>query len=372
MMKRWYIWIWVLLGMVLLAGLAALLLEPLGQQWGARFAEVFCYLAILAGVWVLLQQFVGNKLHTLPPMQQWVFRTVIYAGTLLSTLWAVYLLQMFLFFPWPEVQDSLHRHLWVELGRILSRPFNPGTSDVFADPRWQSVGAALLFLSLGVAVVSILISYVQLRWQESHHRQLRQQAELTALRAQMNPHFLFNTLNTIASFIHQDPSRAERLLVQLSDLFRYLFQHAGQDTVALEKELSFARRYVELLQARFADRIQVHWQVDPSLSDVAVPGLLFQPLIENAIQHGWRDRHKPLNIWISVCQDGQGVRIVVRDDGFGFDPSQKHPLKRNNHALSILAERLRLVYGNRNLLSIHSRPGEGTEVAIQIPERLAP
>ncbi|RMG67131.1 MAG: hypothetical protein D6715_05375 [Calditrichaeota bacterium] len=372
MSKKWHIWILVPLGLAVVASLAALFLEPLGQSWATRFGGVFFYLMIVAAVLALLQRSLGKKLQSLPPLQQWVVRTLIYAGAMVSTLWVIYLLQVLAFLPWPALQQAFQRRVWVLLAQLVSRPFNPGAGDLFADPRWQSIGAALLFVSLGVALISVLISYVQVRWQESRHRQARQQAELTALRAQMNPHFLFNTLNTIASFIRQDPERAEKLLIELSNLFRYLFQQAGQEMVSLEAEVAFARRYVALLQARFADRLRVHWQVDSSLAGLVVPGLLFQPLIENAVQHGWPDRQRPLEIWIEAQPHKQGALVRVRDNGCGFDPDRRKPLRQPNHALSNLAERLRLLYGDRKLLEINSRPGQGTQITIQIPERAQP
>jgi LytS/YehU family sensor histidine kinase len=116
-------------------------------------------------------------------------------------------------------------------------------------------------------------------------QQLAADAELDALRAQINPHFLFNTLNTIASRIRTDPEEARQLLLRLADFFRYAIRQHGQ-FADFAQEYAFVRTYVTLEQARFGDRLQVEYDVDPQVLGVEVPVLVIQPLVENAVKHG--------------------------------------------------------------------------------------
>ena len=201
--------------------------------------------------------------------------------------------------------------------------------------------------------------------------------ELDALRAQINPHFLFNTLNTIASRIRTDPEDARQLLVRLADFFRYAIRQRGQ-FAEFSEEYAFVRTYVTLEQARFGDRLHVEYDIDPAVLGVEVPVLVIQPLIENAIKHGASGNVGRTTVRLRARVDplSRTVRVVVRDDGVGM-PADTHatmPVARGPHedggvGLRNIRARLGLLFGDRHTFEVHSAPGEGTTIHLEVPMR---
>lgn len=188
------------------------------------------------------------------------------------------------------------------------------------------------------------------------------QARFDALRRQINPHFLFNTLNTATSCLWSNPNKARWILVKLSSIFRRLLQ-GSKDFLPLSGELEFIDDYLSLEEARFGeDKIRVERVIDPKALDVPVPAMLLQPLVENAVRHGVSAKVGGGTIGIAAERDGNLLRLSISDDGMGF--------RGNNEAgigLSNVRERLKVAYGQRASFRIDSVPGEGTRVAIEIP-----
>ncbi|HEU0078668.1 MAG TPA: histidine kinase, partial [Longimicrobiaceae bacterium] len=143
-------------------------------------------------------------------------------------------------------------------------------------------------------------------------------AQLEALRSQIQPHFLFNTLNTISELVHESPDAADRMIVRLGDLLRLSVDNAGTQEVTLRRELDFLRAYLEIEQARFRDRLSVRLAIDPDTLDARVPNLLLQPLVENAIRQGIAERAGPGSIEVSAGREDGRLRLEVRDDGGGL------------------------------------------------------
>ncbi|MEX1164077.1 MAG: histidine kinase [Nitriliruptor sp.] len=202
-------------------------------------------------------------------------------------------------------------------------------------------------------------------------------ARLEALRSQINPHFLFNTLNTIAARVRTDPEAARQLLIRLADFFRYAVRQHGQ-FAEFAQEYAFVRTYVTLEQARFGDELEVDLDVDPQVLGVAVPVLVIQPLIENAIKHGVAAKVGRGRVTLRARVDplAQVVEVVVRDDGVGMDPAQLEQVLRGAPAgdghgvgLANIAERLQLLYGDRHEVDVRSTLGEGTTVRLRLPMR---
>jgi two-component system LytT family sensor kinase len=188
------------------------------------------------------------------------------------------------------------------------------------------------------------------------------QARFDALRRQINPHFLFNTLNTAISCIWSDPNTARWILVKLSTILRKLLQATG-DYVPLSRELELIDDYLSLEQARFgSDRIRVEREIDPRALDVPVPSMLLQPIVENSVRHGLSKKLGGGTVRIEAARDGDRMRLVVSDDGLGFDRSPDEGIGLRN-----VRERLTVAYGTRQSLEIRSAPGEGTRVTIEIP-----
>jgi LytS/YehU family sensor histidine kinase len=208
-----------------------------------------------------------------------------------------------------------------------------------------------------------------MRWQQNRQQQAIDKAELTALKAQIEPHFLFNSLNTIASEIKNDPDNAEQLILKLSDILRYLFDNASKETISLEEEISLGKKYTDLIKARFGDKVEIRWYNSLKYRLVEVPVLLLQPLVENSIRHGRGEQTDVLKITIDISEDEQGILCKVSDNGQGIDAQQLQKLPLAGHALANIDDRLQLIYRVPGLLKIHSEYGQGTTVSIFLPER---
>jgi two-component system, LytTR family, sensor kinase len=203
-------------------------------------------------------------------------------------------------------------------------------------------------------------------------RRRADQAELRFLRAQIAPHFVYNALTAIESFIRTDPERARELLVGFADFTRYSFRSHGQ-FVTMAEELRLVDTYLDLERARFGDRLSVNLRVAPEALAVVLPSLVLQPLVENAIRHGLEPSERPGTLSISIADAGEEAEISVQDDGIGTDPV---------HLLQVLSgtdegggvglhnvdERLRAVFGEEHGLTIRSAPGSGTTVTLRIPK----
>lgn len=205
---------------------------------------------------------------------------------------------------------------------------------------------------------------------EIHIRELeraRLEAQLAALTAEMNPHLLFNALNTIASLVHRDPSRAEEVVLQLSDLYRGVLRAAGSTTHALEAEMGLCRSYLEIEKARFADRLSFDVVVEPAV-DLAmhVPVLVLQPFVENAVKHGIAPRARGGRVTMTVGLDGANVVVTIQDDGVGLGRSVHAGAGR---AMTNCAKRLALTWGDEAKLECAARPSGGTRVTITMPCR---
>lgn len=208
--------------------------------------------------------------------------------------------------------------------------------------------------------------------QAQRDAQMAHVAKLDALRAQINPHFLFNTLNTIAMRARTDPDEARRLLVKLSDFLRYAMKQSGH-LASFGEEYFFLRTYLFLERARFGDRLRVRYDVDPQVLSIPVPVLTIQPLVENAVKHGIASKPDGGLVEVKARLEpiGGTLRIRVRDDGTGIADGRVSallaPAAGEGHALANIHERLVRLYGGRASLDIDSTPGRGTVVQVSLP-----
>jgi sensor histidine kinase YesM len=237
--------------------------------------------------------------------------------------------------------------------------------------RRDDAAPAPLFVEGMARILSLHLELAEL----DRERRLAANAKLDALRAQINPHFLFNTLNTIASKARTDPEEARQLLLRLSDFFRYSIRQQGQ-FAEFALEYSFVRTYVSLEQARFGDRLAVRYDVDPQVLSVQVPVLTIQPLVENAIKHGLADKVGGGSVTLKARVNplGSTTLIRVKDDGVGMDADLlQEILSGNGHdggiGLRNISERLEMLFGDRYTFDIQSKPREGTIVTLQVPLR---
>ncbi|MGE2737115.1 sensor histidine kinase [Mycolicibacterium vaccae] len=203
-------------------------------------------------------------------------------------------------------------------------------------------------------------------------------AEVLALRAQISPHFIYNALNTIASFVRTDPDRARELILEFADFTRYSFRAAGQYTT-LADELRNIDRYLTLERARFGSRLTVTLQVAPEVLNVVVPFLALQPLVENAVRHGIAGRGSG-SIELIARDEGSDCVITVEDDGVGMDPDalRAGPVDALSHGaadgssahvgLTNVDHRLRATFGNDYGLVVETAIGAGTKVLMRVPK----
>ena len=203
-------------------------------------------------------------------------------------------------------------------------------------------------------------------------RTLLMEAEVRALRAQISPHFIYNSLNAIASFINTDPARARELVVEFADFTRYSFRRHG-DFTTLAEELRSIDRYLLLEKARFGERVQVSLRIAPEVLSTVIPFLSLQPLVENAVRHGLEAKEGPGHITICANDSGAFAEVTIEDDGVGIDPEHLRSVLAG-HAdgdhvgLRNVDARLRQVYGDEHGLVIETAPGEGTLITIRVPK----
>ncbi|MFH8755878.1 sensor histidine kinase [Streptomyces atroolivaceus] len=211
------------------------------------------------------------------------------------------------------------------------------------------------------------------------------EAEIKALRAQISPHFIFNSLAAIASFVRTDPERARELLLEFADFTRYSFRRHGEFTT-LADELHSIDQYLALVRARFGERLSVTLQVAPEVLPVSLPFLCLQPLVENAVKHGLegaagprpydsvRAGNDPIRITISALDAGAEAEVVIEDDGTGMEPERLRQILRGEGGTSTgiglvnVDERLRQVYGDDYGLVIETGVGAGMKITLRLPK----
>lgn len=203
-------------------------------------------------------------------------------------------------------------------------------------------------------------------------KKLATQAELQALQAQISPHFLFNTLNTIASFCRRDGVHAEELLVEFAELFRRnLKRHRG--LVSLQEELDFVDSYLRFEQHRFGERLRIERDHERVALSARVPPLVLQPIVENAVAHGVTSRVGPSTVLIQSYVDGNDVVLAVQDDGPGLDVSGREKRSgQSGHGIGMqnVQRRLQGLFGPEYGLTVKTPPEGGTRVEIRVPRRM--
>ncbi|HTK67777.1 MAG TPA: histidine kinase [Pseudonocardia sp.] len=198
-------------------------------------------------------------------------------------------------------------------------------------------------------------------------------AEVRALRAQISPHFIYNALNTIGSFIRTDPDRARELLHEFADFTRYSFRGGGEFTT-LKDELTNIERYVALERARFGDRLNVQLRIAPEVLQVVLPFLALQPLVENAIRHGLAGKPGGGTIILTAENEGAECVISVEDDGVGMDPKKLRDEVADAHisgahvGMGNVDDRMRSTFGDDFGLVVDTAPGAGTKITLRVPK----
>jgi two-component system LytT family sensor kinase len=248
------------------------------------------------------------------------------------------------------------------LGRGLELP----------EPHWLAQVALYASTLFAVAIPIKIWNTTRYEKKLEEQERLLVEARLAALTSQINPHFLFNTLNSIASLVRNRPELAREMTVKLANILRALLK--DHDTyVPLSEELSFTDDYLDIEVVRFgADKLRVEKEIDPRTLGVLVPSILLQPLIENSIKHGLEPRLKGGTVTLRSRLDGNRVLIEVADDGVGMGNRPASALRRSGAGIGMknVQERLEVLYGNQARFTVVSNPGRGTLVSIEIPANL--
>ncbi|HEV2617442.1 MAG TPA: histidine kinase [Candidatus Acidoferrales bacterium] len=237
-----------------------------------------------------------------------------------------------------------------------------------AYPDWRWVPLIVLATVMCVAMPIKIWNNTRIEMNLEQNQQLLLKARMDALSSQINPHFLFNTLNTVSSLVRYDPDMARIVVVKLSNILRRLLRK-HETFVPLRDELDFIDDYLDIEVARFGrDKLQFFKEVDESTLDTFVPSMLLQPIIENAIRHGLAPKLEGGEIRLRTRLVDGHLTIDIDDNGMGISSDRLARIYNNGIGISNVRERLRLLYGDQFRMDIHSREGDGTQIRIEIPE----
>jgi signal transduction histidine kinase len=230
----------------------------------------------------------------------------------------------------------------------------------------------LITASVVVFGCSVAAWYAVTNYREAKERRLEaaelsallQKAQLQALRSQLNPHFLFNTLHSIAELIHENPRHAEQMVLQLGELLRKSLETPSLE-VPLSEEIDFIRSYLAIEQTRLGERLEVVWNIDPAVLIARVPSLILQPIVENAIRHGVAVSPRGSRLEIAASRVNDQLRLEVRDNGPGLNPTHDDPNSGNGIGLGHTRARLERLYGSRASFQLTS--GNGVVASMSLP-----
>ena len=261
-----------------------------------------------------------------------------------------------------------HVILWLNWGWAMGKPFSFERLTRFVIGNFsEGLGIYLL-----IALIGYAFSYYR-RYREGEMRTLRLEAQLShaqlqALKMQLHPHFLFNTLHSISALLNKQPEAARTMITRLGDFLRLTLENSGTQEVTLQKEMEFLRCYLEIERVRFQDRLMTRVDVSPPALDAQVPNLILQPIVENAIRHGIAPRSTPGLIEILAKPQNGTLRIQIRDNGPGL------PADRNSEALftkglglANTERRLDRLYGAAHRFDLVNDPEGGLVVTLEIP-----
>lgn len=199
------------------------------------------------------------------------------------------------------------------------------------------------------------------------------EAHLQTLRMQLNPHFLFNTLNAISAYVEREPRTVRRMIARLSELLRYTLDGTEKPEVPLRQELAFSDSYLEIQCIRFRNRLEVHREIDPDVLDALVPNLILQPIIENAVKHGVSKLEGVGRVELAAWREGERLVLAVRDNGPGPSAPSSGEEGTSSHGigLRITRERLESLYGGAQDFALEPAPEGGAVARISLPYRTA-
>ncbi|MBV8569935.1 MAG: histidine kinase, partial [Acidobacteriaceae bacterium] len=230
-----------------------------------------------------------------------------------------------------------------------------------------SAATTLFAVSIPIRIWSTFRAERQLETQRARLTEAR----LAALTNQINPHFLFNTLNSVSSLIRIDPERARSMIYKLSNILRRLLRKTDNFS-PLREEISFIDDYLAIEVVRFGDKLRFYKEIEPDTLDCLVPSMILQPIVENSIKHGLSTKVEGGMVRVRTWMDGSRLNICIEDDGVGIEQSRLDTLFESGIGVSNVNERLRVLFGADYRMTVESRPGQGTQTLIEIPELETP
>ncbi|MBI9036265.1 MAG: histidine kinase [Bacteroidales bacterium] len=259
---------------------------------------------------------------------------------------------------------------WLAFGEVILAALYPEQNitleSAIGSYGWRIFQGVFIY-SLISLVYYIIIYYENLQEKnisETRLKTLVKEAELSALKSQINPHFLFNSLNSISSLTISNPEKAQVMIIELSDFFRYSLKHNSKDFVKLEEELENIELYLDIEKIRFGEKIIIENQIDEDCLSWQIPAMSLQPIYENAIKYGISERSEPTPIITRIYHDSASLYINIKNQKSEF-PVQK---KGSGTGLRNIAERMELIYQERNLLEV-ADDKKFFEVRIRVPRK---
>jgi two-component system LytT family sensor kinase len=281
---------------------------------------------------------------------------------------------------WHHLATRLPLHLALILGAVVAKyaiylPVRARLTGFTQPPFVQGVAMSAISEAIAFGCVAAVLHAVEFyrRYRERERFSLQLQARLSdaqlrALRAQLNPHFLFNTLNAATTLLHRDPDGADAMLTRLGELLRFTLRAAPEHETALSEEVALLQRYLAIMQIRFSDRVTISCSIDPRVMDALVPSFVLQPVVENAFEHGVGPLQRPGRIEIEARPDNASLLLAVRDNGAGLALLEQD----TGVGLANTRRRLAELYGETASLELSSPVAGGTTVEVRIPLRFEP
>jgi two-component system LytT family sensor kinase len=364
-----------------------------GRLWKRRWFK----LALIWGIWTLIALFFSGQIYFMSLIAdiREEMSSPFFAQFSYCYLWAlatplvIWLAQRF-----PIERQRWHRSLLIHILSglfivvILSAAYHLSiyfwySQDSKPYSLWYTVRSVIFNSSQGFGIYSLILLFVHAY---SYYRSYQaamllkvqvegqlSQAQLQALKMQLQPHFLFNTLHSISALLNKDKEAARKMIARLGDFLRLTLENSGAQEVTLQQEIEFLTCYLEIQRVRFQDRLTTSLDVEAEALDAQVPNLILQPIVENAIRHGISQRSTPGLIEIQAKRQNGVLRIRVRDNGPGLPVNRSHEkLFQKGLGLANTQTRLMRLYGNAHRFELANDPGGGLVVTLEIPVTHAP
>jgi len=345
-------------------------------SWWRNLIYTFIWNLLIAGFFIAIVMVFVKK----PAGSEWLINILIIANCIGYSIHALFFITSHTIAPWIHRQGKLQITVFyagistfgVMTGYVFAAwLLGWSTGSWFGEPRWM-VSSAITSVIISLIISAIFFSRERtarteaaLEREQLHTATIERQATLAnlrALQAQIEPHFLFNTLANVASLIHAEPGKAKHMLESFIHYLRASLAANREAGTTLEREFDLMRSYLGLLQIRMGERLQARIEIPEGLGAFALPPMLLQPLVENAIKHGLEPKVEGGSIELTAQRHGNRVRITVADSGMGFTGATSQGVGLHN-----VRERLLALYGDRARLIVEdNRPG-GTRVILEIP-----